>query len=372
MSWLFFALICVFGWGLADLFYKKGTDPEDRYSHLKIAVWVGLVMGVTSMILMPFSESKLLTGGLLSNGIRYLPASLGYIISMVIGYAGLRYLEISIVSPVQNASGAFSMIAMLVFFLVTGKITNFWEEYSVLDVIGTVIIVAGVLLLAIVAQHLSKEERRRIKNSAERKYRYGALALLFPILYCVFDTIGTAADGIILDGEVGLGLGEIDVLVLYGLTFFLAGIAAYVFLWIKEKKPYNPFAKKEWPKAAASVAEQFGQVFYVFAMSRNPVLAAPVVAAYCIVSVILSHIFLKERLKRNQYLAIILVVAGILVLGVSEGLSEAEVPEEEEEAVEEVEELPEEESVEQGAERILNEAFGESVRVFLVSDTENH
>ena len=28
MSWLFFALICVFGWGLADLFYKKGTDPE--------------------------------------------------------------------------------------------------------------------------------------------------------------------------------------------------------------------------------------------------------------------------------------------------------------------------------------------------------
>ena len=41
MSWFFFALICLLGWGFADLFYKRGTDEKDRYSHLKIAVWVG-------------------------------------------------------------------------------------------------------------------------------------------------------------------------------------------------------------------------------------------------------------------------------------------------------------------------------------------
>lgn len=323
MSWLFFALICVLGWGLADLFYKKGTDENDRYSHLKLAVWVGLVMGAASFVLMPFSESRLSGGSLVSNAVKYLPASLGYIISMVIGYAGLRYLEVSIVSPVQNASGAFSMIAMLVFFLVTGKITNFSEEYSTLDIVGTALIIAGVILLAVVEQHLSKEERTAVKRSEDRKYRYGALALLFPILYCVFDTVGTAADGIILDEEVGLGLGEIDVLVLYGLTFLLAGIIAYIFLWVKEKRPYNPFARREWPKGVAAVAEEFGQVFYVFAMSRNPVLAAPVVASYCIVSVILSRIFLKEKLKRNQYLAVAIVVIGIVILGISEGLMES-------------------------------------------------
>ena len=44
MNWFVAALICIFGWGFADLFYKKGTDETDRYSHLKIAVWVGLVM----------------------------------------------------------------------------------------------------------------------------------------------------------------------------------------------------------------------------------------------------------------------------------------------------------------------------------------
>lgn len=349
MSWVGFAVICVLGWGLADLFYKKGTDENDRYSHLKIAVWVGLVMGVASFALIPFSESRLGGANLFVNALKYSPASLCYIISMVIGYAGLRYLEVSIVSPVQNASGAFAMIAMLVFFLVTGRIANFGEEYSVLDIIATTLIVGGVILLAIAEQHLSKEERLRIKNSEEhRKYRYGALALLFPILYCVFDTIGTAADGIILDEEVGLGLGEIDVLVLYGLTFFVAGIAAYVFLWIKEKKPYNPFARSEWPKGAAALAEEFGQVFYVLAMSRNPVLAAPVVASYCIVSVLLSHVFLKEKLKKAQYVAVAIVIAGIVAIGISDGIKEQEPAEEEE-----IEEIQEEEIEESGLARMI-------------------
>ena len=334
MSWFFFALICVLGWGLADLFYKKSSDSDDRYSHLKIAVWVGLIMGLVSLILLPFSESRLAGGSLLENAVKYLPASLGYIISMVIGYAGMRYLEVSIVSPIQNASGAFSMICMLVWFTVNGKITDLSEEYSALDFIGTALIVAGVILLAVAEQRLSRREtlaleeslsisEREAKRRSERKYRYGALALLFPLLYCLFDTIGTAADGIILDEETGLGLGEIDVLVLYGLTFLLAGIVCFLFLWIRNKQVYNPFAKTEVPKMAASVAEQFGQIFYVFAMARNPVLAAPMVASYFIISVILSHLFLKEKLEKSQYVCILLVIAGIVLLGISEGLAEA-------------------------------------------------
>ncbi|MBR3437140.1 MAG: DMT family transporter [Lachnospiraceae bacterium] len=329
MLWFLFALICVLGWGLADLFYKKGTDEKDRYSHLRIAVWVGLVMGVVSLILLPFSESRMNGGSLMANAVKYLPASLGYIISMVIGYAGLRYLELSIVSPVQNASGALSMIFMLVYFMIVGRITDFWEEFSVLDVIGTVLIIIGVIWLAVAEHRLAVKESQEVLHSPDpeeakknRKYRYGALALLFPILYCVFDTIGTAADGIILDDEAGLGVGEIDVLILYGLTFFLAALGCFIFLWIREKKLYNPFAfKTEGNKALAAVAEQFGQIFYVFAMARNPVLAAPMVASYCIVSVILSRIFLKEKIKPLQAVSVVIVIIGIVILGFAEGLA---------------------------------------------------
>ena len=330
MSWFIFALIATIGWGCADLFYKMGTDETDKHSHLKIAVWVGLVMGVVALILLPFSESGFNVKSLIVNAVKYTPASLAYIISMVVGYAGLRYLEVSIISPIQNASGAFSMIAMMIFFLITGTINDDLGDFSILNIIGTVIIIAGVVALAIVENRLSRKEANEVAASDEekkknRKYQFGALALLFPIIYCLFDTIGTAADGIILDEETGLGLGEIDVLILYGLTFLLAGIVCYIFMLIKTKKAYNPFALKELrTKGSAACFEEFGQIFYVFAMASKPMLAAPMIASYCIVSVILSRIFLKEKLKASQYACVIAVIVGIVILGINEGLGEME------------------------------------------------
>ena len=180
------------------------------------------------------------------------------------------------------------------------------------------------IALGIVEQRLAKKEGALNLKPEERKYRFGALALLFPILYCIFDTIGTAADGIILDEEVGLGLGEIDVLILYGLTFFLAGVISWIFLLIREKKAYNPFKSAEIKtRGVAALFEQFGQIFYVYAMADNPIVAAPMVASYCIVSAILSRIFLKEKLKASQYACVAAVIAGIVMLGIADGLAEA-------------------------------------------------
>ncbi len=313
MNWFLLSVITMLGWGSADLFYKKGTDENDPNSHLKIAVWVGIVMGVSSLILLPFTETSFSIGAFFTNALKYSPASLSYILSMVIGYAGLRYLEVSIISPIQNASGAFSMIVMAIFFTVTGRITSIGDEFTALEWAGTAFVVAGVVALAFVQQHLEGAV-------SEKRYRLSALALLFPLAYCLFDTIGTAADGIILDGETGLGLGEIDVLVLYGFTFFAAGIIAWLIMFFKKER-YNPFSKKERDKGFAALFEECGQVFYVFAMASRPMLAAPMIASYCIVSVILVRIFLKEKLQRSQYLCVAAVIAGIVMLGIAEGLA---------------------------------------------------
>ncbi len=317
--WFIFALIATLGWGFADMFYKKSSDETDKYSHLKISVWVGLVMGVCAIALLPFSETGFSIPSLLVGALKYSPASLAYIISMVIGYAGLRYLELSIVSPVQNASGALSTLAMALYFVIVGRAADVMEEFSILDIAGTLIIVAGVLALAIAEQKLSAAERL----ASEKKYRLSTLALLFPILYCIFDTVGTAADGIILEGEAGLGFGAIDVIILYGLTFFAAGVVSWLYMLIRTKKPYNPFTLGELKtKGTAALCEEFGQIFYVYAMAEEPMLAAPMIASYCIVSVILSRVFLKEKLAKSQYLCVLAVIVGIVMLGISEGLAE--------------------------------------------------
>ena len=66
----------------------------------------------------------------------------------------------------------------------------------------------------------------------------------------------------------------------------------------------------------AAIFETVGQFFYVFAMGINSTISAPIVGSYCILSMLLSRVFLKEKLERNEYLAIFLVVIGIVILAI--------------------------------------------------------
>src|SRR6185437_4191224 len=98
--WFVFSLLTTFAWGGADLFYKKGTDSNDKFSHLKIVIMVGLVMGLHATAYMfikglAFDPMDL---------VKYLPVSAFYILSMTVGYIGLRYISLSIASPGQNSS----------------------------------------------------------------------------------------------------------------------------------------------------------------------------------------------------------------------------------------------------------------------------
>ncbi len=135
--WFIFALISVISWGTADLFYKMGTDPEDKYSHLKIVIMVGLVMGIHGfgyIIYNGISYNPI-------NMIRYIPVTSMYILSMTIGYVGLRYIELSISSPLGNSSGA---VAALLTFIFLGETMNIMQ-FSAVVVISMGMIILGYL-----------------------------------------------------------------------------------------------------------------------------------------------------------------------------------------------------------------------------------
>lgn len=301
--WFLFALLTSLAWGSADLFYKKGSDSEDPFSHLKIVVMVGLVMGI-------HGTAYLLIEGLSFNPIdmiRYLPVSALYILSMAIGYFGLRYIELSIASPVQNSSGAVTAILLYLFFP---------HDLGWMDIAGVAIITFGVVGLAILEK---QEERMALKSGTEHlntKYQIGVMAITFPLLYCLLDGLGTFADGIYLD-ELKL-IGEDAALLAYEFTFFLCAAVVYIYLVTVKKQRFNFWAERV--KGVAAIFETTGQFFYVFAMASNAIVAAPLIASYSVFSVILSRLFLKERLSRLQYAVIVLVLAGIALLGLADEL----------------------------------------------------
>ena len=109
--WFTFSLIALLCWSGSDLFSKIGCrDRTDRYSYLKMVTAVGVVMGLHAAYEIFFNGVEIGWRVLLT----YLPVSLLYILSMAIGYLGLRYIELSISSPICNASGALVAVAALV------------------------------------------------------------------------------------------------------------------------------------------------------------------------------------------------------------------------------------------------------------------
>lgn len=301
--WFLFALLTTLSWGIADLFYKKGSNSQDQYSHLKIGIMVGLVMGIHGVVYM-------LTQGISFAPIdlvRYLPVSAFYILSMLVGYLGLRYIELSISSPVQNSSGAITAIILFLLFP---------QDLGVMNIAGIVLITFGVIGLAVLEKKNQSAALKSEQVSVNPKYQIGILAITFPILYALLDSLGTAADGIYLD-ELKL-ISEDAALLAYEFTWFLYAVVAYIYIRMIKKQKFNLL--KEPVRASAAIFETAGQFFYVYAMSNNAIVAAPLIASYSIVSVLLSRLFLKEKLSKQQYILITVVMLGIAVLGIAEEL----------------------------------------------------
>ena len=95
----------------------------------------------------------------------------------------------------------------------------------------------------------------------------------------------------------------------------------WLYMLIAKKYKYDPFKKKELVRCGAAAGETFGTMTYIFAVAGNPILTAPITSSYCLVTIVLARIFLKERLTKKQYLSLAFLVAGIALLGVSEIVS---------------------------------------------------
>ena len=298
--WFIFSILTALAWGGANLFYKKGTDSNDKYSHLKIVTMVGLVMGLHAVIYMLVKDIVFDPFDM----VRYLPVSAMYILSMTIGYIGLRYIELSIAAPVQNSSGAVSAILLFIFFP---------REMHPLDILGIIVVTAGVIGLAMLERDAETQALREQNEEIERKYQIGFLAIIFPILYSLIDGLGTFADGIYLD-ELQL-ISEDSALLAYEFTFFICAILSFIYITVIKKEKFVIFRERD--KGYAAILETTGQFFYVFAMAGNAIIAAPLIAAHGIFSVILSRIFLKEILSKKQYIMIAIVMLGIIMLGLT-------------------------------------------------------
>ncbi len=299
MSWFWFSIIALLCWSGSDFFSKIGCrDASDKYSQYKMVTAVGVVMGIHAAI-------EIFVGGVeISWQViwTYLPVSLLYIGSMTLGYVGLRYIELSISSPICNASGALVAIIAI--------ISGTAGKMAIAQYIAIFLACAGVIGLGFVEANEDDDLRAARQEASNYKYAKSWLALALPIAYCILDAAGTFADDLVLET-----LNEDSANVAYELTFLVAGIVSFIYTVIIKKQKLLP--KAEGPKYIGAAFETAGQLAYIYALaSGESALAAPIIASYCMASVLWSRLFLKEKLSWKHYTCILVTFAGILIMGI--------------------------------------------------------
>ena len=318
MIWLILTLSCIVFWGVTDILLKKSLDSSDPLSQYKTFIWIGIVSAPVCVVMAVCSDTLLDSVRIVANNPYIIPINIFYVVAMYFGLLGAKHLDASVVSPLENIDGAMTAIILYFFFLLTGK-SHVTESIGIVDIIGTVMITFGVILLGIQEQKLSKQEN--ISGKEKKKHRLGALALLFPLVYNLADAVSMVATGIMVSGETEYSIPDIDYIFFESLAFFIFTVFVWLYLLIFKKYVYNPFKRKERYSCGAAICETLGTTAFTFAVAISPVLTSPITASYCLVTIILARLFLKERLTKKQYLSLVLLVSGIALLGVSEIIS---------------------------------------------------
>lgn len=299
--WFWFAVIALLCWSGSDLFSKIGCqDEKDKYSHLKMVTAVGIVMGL-------HAAYEIFIGGVEINLeviLTYLPVSALYIVSMAVGYLGLRYIELSISSPICNSSGA--IVAVLTIITV-----GIGDEVPPVALVAVALVCIGVIGLGFTEANEDEELRRARQDASNRHYAKSWIAIFIPIVYCLLDALGTFADSRVL--EI---ISEDSANVAYELTFLVVGLVSLFYVTVVKKQ--RLVAKQEAPKYTGAIFETIGQFFYIYALAdtEHVAFAAPIISSYCVASVVWGRIFLKEKLSKKHYLCILAVVIGIVIMGI--------------------------------------------------------
>ena len=314
-----FSILALLCWSGSDLFSKMGTKERDKNSHWKVVFAVGLIMGIHFFMTLiggavidrtvgvdgvnKIVASLLYTDFKPMDFVIYLPVAGLYILAMVLGYIGLRYIELSISSPICNSSGALAFLLCVIFGIFST------DDITAVTVIGVVMITAGIIALGFVEQKEDEEIKKARQEMANRKYTKSILAFLLPISYLIIDALGTVGDELLF---AKTDITDYAANSAFELTFFI--LAIFAFIWIKLVKKDTIF-KGNKNLFRGGLCETVGQVFYMAVMFSDFSAGMVIISAYCAISVLWSRIFLKEKMSWKHYAAIAVVIAGIVILG---------------------------------------------------------
>ncbi|MGN0173945.1 MAG: EamA family transporter [Acutalibacteraceae bacterium] len=312
--WTVYVLASILLWGVTSIFYKKGANKDDKYIHFKFSIITGLIFLIIALFYIIVRDEPFT---IWESAIRFWPVTIFgiiYAIGNTFTYKGFLYNDVSIVAPIENtANGSYVMI-LIVMYALLGRVDSIWEILTVYKIIGIICIFFGLFFLGIVQHNEAKTLGKK------EKFKGGATALIFPLIFSLMDGLETVVTGVCLDKSFGYAMPEGDSVIIVGMEYAVFAIAFWIYVSKKEKRIFNPVSKPNLPFIGGALCDNIAIVTYAYAMAIDSVATDPILAVYPVITVLLSRIILKEKLSIKQYLCLALLLIGSIVIVIGQNV----------------------------------------------------
>jgi drug/metabolite transporter (DMT)-like permease len=273
------------GWGFADFFAKKTIDKTDDLTTLFWSQYIG-VIPVLLIFLFTFDIPKLSTFQFAS----LVPLGVVSGLSYLLLYRGFSKGKISLLSPIF---ASYAAVVVLLSALI------FHESIPLHQGLAIAIVFAGLLLA-----NGDPREIRTLLNSRGPKIggvtEVGSAMLIYSLWLVLLDRL--------LKGHSW---------VFIILMIRTISVITLLFYAIGKNHPLKIQNKSLWKYLVAigvfDVAA-YSSVAYGFSHTASLSIVAVLSAAFSVPTIILAHLFLKERATRLQALATLVIIVGIVLV----------------------------------------------------------
>lgn len=254
-------------WSATGLFYKAGVyDKKEEHVCLKYSVCIGIIFFVIALVYLIIRDEPFT---IFESALKYWPMTvfgIAYAIINTFSFKGYVYNEVTVESSVEGISGGASTILLIVMYLALGRVDSIHELLTPLRTAGIMVILASVILLSVVRNRSNRKNMHGQKTNWRVR---GLGTLIFPVVFAVVDGLETVVTGVCLDTTFGYAIPEGDSIIIVGMEYAVFALGFWIYIYVTEKKIYNPFTKKSAPRILGALADNVGVVFYSYAMAIN-------------------------------------------------------------------------------------------------------
>lgn len=269
---------------LTALFFAAGTLASSRLvrmigplSAISGMMLVGLVI-ITPMIFITGIPEKLNA----TNAMWLIVGGLGNLCGLLLAYAAFRIGKVGVVAPILCTEGA-----------IAATISGFaGESIAPIVIFLLLLIVGGVVLAAIAPDPVPVENEQPLK------------AALIATTGAIIFGIGLFATGNI-SGELPL---EWILLPARIVTLICIAIPLLVLRKFRMTRPAAPLI------LLAGLAEIFGYAAYTSGAAQSVAITAVLASLFAPISAVAAYLLFRERLGRQQVIAVVVIVTGVVTL----------------------------------------------------------